>query len=218
MNTKKIIWLLLAFAVCAARPAVCQDINQSVQGNDSETGIDASADDAQDSPEEPAGAPVIEKDDSKAKKATRLHTLGVSIGTAFADPLVIATVHGTFSPVQHLFLELGFDAGFVSKDKEVSAYYSLYPFAHIGYFKPFWEERGDWYFGGWYIGAGGGYMTGRYTISGVQVPVGVFAVDLITGFNVVDVFDISYTVRSDFRSVNHKLSMGYTYRFQGEGY
>jgi len=144
---------------------------------------------------------------SKEVTGNRLHTLGVSVGTSFIDPAIIATVHGTYSPVRNMFLELGLDAGFVSIYDDVQSYYSIYPFARVGFFAPFRNK------GGWYIGAGGGYMIGEYTFYGEKVPVGVFAADFVTGFNLWNAVDISYSIRTNFGSLSHKLSAGYVYRF-----
>ena len=148
-------------------------------------------------------------DEGGGENSARLHTIGVSIGSAFADPWVIATIHGTFSPARNLFMEIGLDIGTVSIYGDVSGYSSLYPYFHIGGFIPFQKK------GGWYIGGGGGYMTGWYTFNNgkAPVPLGVFAADAVTGFNIGNVFDISYTLRTDFRSVGHKVMAGYTYRF-----
>ena len=141
---------------------------------------------------------------------TRLWSVGASVGSSFADPLLIATVRGTVAPLRYSFIELGCDIGFISAYDDVESYYSIYPFAHIGLFVPFrWK-------GGWYIGAGGGYMTGSYTFAEGLVPadVGVFAADLITGFNIFNIIDISYTLRTNFSSVSNKIAVGYTYRFK----
>jgi len=143
-------------------------------------------------------------------RAARLNTLGVSIGSSFADPLLIASVHGTFSPLRNLFLGLGFDIGMISGIDGAESYYSLYPFARIGYFLPFKEK------GGWYAGAGIGYMTGKYTFTGGIIPasVNVFAADFTTGFNLWNMLDISYTLRTNFKSASNKVMAGYTYRFK----
>jgi len=143
-------------------------------------------------------------------RAARLNTLGVSIGSSFADPLLIASVHGTFSPLRNLFLGLGFDIGMISGIDGAKSYYSLYPFARIGYFLPFKEK------GGWYAGAGVGYMTGKYTFYGGDAPVSVsvFAADFTMGFNLWNMLDISYTLRTNFKSVNNKVTAGYTHRFK----
>jgi len=152
--------------------------------------------------------------------AKKLNTVGVSIGTCsyFGGPTFITTVHGTYSPVRNLFLEAGLDLGldisyYADDFYGVESYYSLYPFIHVGFFVPFIGK------GGWYAGIGAGFMTGQYTFSLGKAESNVFAFDVIFGFNIMNILDISFTVRTDFTSVygyavsNGKLSIGYVYRF-----
>ena len=146
--------------------------------------------------------------DPETDKAARLNTIGVSVGTSFADPLIIATVRGTFAPGRNWFLEAGCDLGVVSIYNDVQGYYSAYPFVHTGFFMPF---KGK---GGWYAGAGGGFMLGEYTFAGGKVPVSVFAADIIAGVNIGNFLDISYTLRTNFGSASNKVAVGYTYRFK----
>jgi len=138
----------------------------------------------------------------------RFNTLGASVGTSFTDPLVIATVHGTFSPVRSWFIELGVDIGFASVHDDVERYYSIFPFAHIGYFFPFRER------GGFFIGAGAGYMIGNYTFSHGEAAINVFSINVTAGVNLFDFLNISYTLRTDFRSMNSKIAAGYVFRFR----
>jgi hypothetical protein len=138
-------------------------------------------------------------------------SVGASVGTSFNDPLIIATVHGTIAPLRHMFVELGCDVGFVSMFDNVDVYYSVYPFVHVGYFRPFAAK------GGWYLGTGGGYMIKEYTFSERSEKPQTdytFAADLIGGVNIGNFFDISYTLRTNFNSVSHKLSVGFVYRFK----
>ena len=139
---------------------------------------------------------------------TRLWTLGASVGTSFAVPWVIGTVHGTIAPFKYSFLELGCDFGFVSRSDKVDSYYSIYPFAHLAFFIPFSK-------GGWYAGGGAGYMLARYSFPEAGIAKNILALNLTTGFNLFDIIDISYTwrVATDFKSASNKLSVGYTYRF-----
>jgi hypothetical protein len=137
----------------------------------------------------------------------RLWTLGASVGTSFADPWVIATVRGTIAPFRYSFLEIGFDAGFVSNAEGATAYYSLYPFAHYAFFWPFAKA-------GVYIGVGGGVMIDTYTFPEGDVPRTVPAASVTAGVNILDMIDVSYTLRTDFKSAGHKISVGYTYRFK----
>jgi TolB-like protein len=160
-------------------------------------------------PEQTTKPEENQKNTFETDRAARLNTVGVSVGSFFTDPLVIATVRGTFAPLRHLYTELGCDVGLVSKYDDVESYWSIYPFAHIGYFLPFGDK------GGWYIGAGAGYMMGTYRFEkGEPVNVNIFAADLTTGINIRNFLDISYTLRTNFGSVSNKVSVGYTYRFK----
>jgi len=139
--------------------------------------------------------------------SARLWTLGASAGSSFADPWVIVTLRGTIAPLPHSFLEAGLDVGMVSGIAGAQ-YYSLYPFAHYCFFMPFRAK------GGWYAGAGGSYMVSRYSYAEKEYPENLFAADFTAGVNIGDVFDLSYTFRTDFKSAGSKLSAGYTYRFK----
>ena len=63
--------------------------------------------------------------------ALHFNSLGVSVGTTFIDPLVVATIHGTYAPLPNIFVELGCDFGFISKYDDVEKFYSIYPFIHL---------------------------------------------------------------------------------------
>jgi hypothetical protein len=137
----------------------------------------------------------------------RLNTIGISVGSSFAAPFVIISAHGTIAPIRHAFLEIGFDFGLLSGDLDVS-FYSMYPFAHLAFFLPFSENVGS------YIGAGAGYMMVRYTFPEGEYSENIFAADIVAGFNILDMFDISYTLRTNFSGISNKISVGLTYRFK----
>lgn len=137
----------------------------------------------------------------------RLWTIGISGGSTFSAPWVIATLHGTISPVKYSFFEIGCDIGWLS-GMETSGYYSLYPFAHYSLFLPFVKK------GGWYLGAGGGWMYASYTFDDLVIAKSNAAMDINTGLNIANVLDISYTLRTNFKSMNHKVSAGFVYRFR----
>lgn len=147
-------------------------------------------------------------------REARLNSLGISTGSSFATPALIGTLHGTFAPLPYLFLEIGVDAGLLyAGEKEAASYtldnyYSLYPFAHAGYFMPFAQKSG------WYIGAGGGYMLSEYAFSDGTAQIQTFALDLTAGINIFGFIDISYTLRTNFEGFSNKLSAGYVYRFK----
>ena len=155
----------------------------------------------------PAQQPAPRKRRRTESGSSRLWTLGASAGSSFTDPWVIITLRGTIAPLPYSFLEAGLDVGIVSEIAGAQ-YYSLYPFARYCLFLPFREK------GGVYFGAGGGYMASHYSYEGREYPENLFAADFAAGVNIGDVFDLSYTLRTDFAKVSHKVSAGYIYRFK----
>jgi len=135
--------------------------------------------------------------------------VGASVGTSFAEPWIIGTVHGTVAPFRYSFLEIGLDLGLVSGFPDVVEYYSMYPFAHYAIFVPFSIVS----LGGSYFGAGVGYMFGERTYQDLKDSIRIIAADFIVGLNIFNTLDISYTLRTNFKSVSNKFSLGYTYRF-----
>ena len=134
----------------------------------------------------------------------RLWTIGASVGSSFSRPLVMGTIHGTIAPFRYSCLELGADAGFLSRKTDES-YYSISPFAHCAFFWPFDK-------GGMYAGAGVSYVFGTITNPDESQPIRIIAADFIVGANVLDFLDISYTLRTTFKTVTNKFSIGYVYR------
>jgi len=132
--------------------------------------------------------------------------VGASVGTSFAEPWVIGTIHGTIAPFRYSFLEIGLDVGLVSGIPDVVEYYSLYPFGHYALFIPF-------SIGGGYFGAGVGYMFGERTYQDLKDSISIIAADFILGLNILNFLDISYTLRTNFKSISNKFSLGLTYRF-----
>ena len=164
-----------------------------------------------------AGAAVA-AGEQKQPKDTRFNTIGISLGSAFFGDLFIVAVNGSFSPVKNMYIELGCDFGFVYYDEDKSnynynpvSYLSILPFAHVGFFAPFNKK------GGFFIGAGAGYMVGLFTFPWGKASESVFVADITTGFNLWNWLNISYTLRTNLKSINHKIALGYSYRFkQGE--
>jgi len=142
-------------------------------------------------------------------KDTHFWTVGGFVGTSFAEPWVIGTINGTLAPFAYSFLEVGIDIGFISGNPNVVSYYSLYPYAHYAFFLPFNKVS-------LYAGLGIGYMIGERSYSDYVDPIRIIAADGKIGLNFGNVFDISYTLKTNFQSVNNKISLGYTYRFDKE--
>jgi hypothetical protein len=129
-------------------------------------------------------------------------------------PWLTGTVQGTLSFFPYTVLELGCDLGLIHGYREFPGldYVSLYPFGHLNGLVPL----GDW--GCWYGGLGGGVMLAFYTLDGTRTNYAVPALDLTTGLYLGKnrhYLTIGYTLRTDFDEPNHKLSLGYCYRFGG---
>jgi TolB-like protein len=139
-------------------------------------------------------------------------SIGVSAGTAFAAPWMIGTVHGTIALLRYSYFEIGLDYGVISGIGDVG-YSSLYPYVHYALFLPFALFSGKQK-GGWYIGAGGTYMTAELDYPEGKASQNFFAADFTTGFNIGNMLDISYTLRTNFIRAENKISAGYTYRFK----
>jgi len=139
---------------------------------------------------------------------SRFWSVGASVGTAFAEPWLIGTLQATFAPFRHSFVRVGCDLGFVSGMDGVG-YFSVTPFVHYALFLPF-----AW--GGWYVGLGGGFLIEEYRFYDIEVvvPRRTAVMDFTTGMSVFSILDVSYTLRTDFSSIIHKISVGMTYRFR----
>jgi len=168
----------------------------------------------------PVDTANISSDDDDAK----LRTIGVSMSTAFIAPRLVGTVHGTFTSFNNSFIELGMDIGGGTKERTRADddidYFSVYPFINYALFLPFSRTASGKRGGGWYMGAGIGYMLAKYTFN-VENPSqtayvwdGTLAMNIVTGFNLFDIFDISYTIRTNFKSIDSKLTLGIVYRFK----
>ncbi|WP_461255310.1 hypothetical protein [Treponema sp. R80B11-R83G3] len=144
----------------------------------------------------------------------RLKLIGASVGTSFAAPLAIVTLHGTLAPFDDSFFDLGVDAGFGILGVDDVEYFSVYPYVNFALFTPFERSEGEKR-GGYYAGAGIGVMFANYTykVAGAIWDT-AFAVNIVIGLNLFEMFDISYTLRTNFTSADNKLSIGYVYRFK----
>ncbi|MCL2192425.1 MAG: hypothetical protein FWB78_03390 [Treponema sp.] len=148
---------------------------------------------------------------------TRFWSVGVSVGSSFADPWVIGTLQATLALLRNSFARVGLDVGFISNRANVVGYYSIFPFVHYAFFLPFDALPIPFAMGGWHIGAGGGFMIEEYSFSHFTLPSDrnrTFMVDFVTGFNLGNIFDISYTLRTDFAALMQKISVGFTHRFR----
>jgi len=139
-------------------------------------------------------------------KAAKLWSVGASVGTTLSVPWFVGTISGTLAPFKNSFLDLGVDLGLVSGYPDVS-YYSIYPFVHYAFFYPIKDDLGL------YAGAGAGYMLATYQFPEGEVKDNTFAVDFSTGVIILNMLNISYTLRTNFESASNKVSVGYIKRF-----
>ena len=96
----------------------------------------------------------------------------------------------------------------MTREDRVDSYYSLYPFAHFVYFVPLDKF-------GVYAGLGGGLLIVSYKFNdGRDYSKNFLVGSAIVGINLLDMIDISYAFRTNFDGRNHKVAVGYTYRFK----
>jgi TolB-like protein len=148
-------------------------------------------------------------EEAKARTArSRFFSAGGAIGSSFAPPWFILSANGTFSFFPYTFLEAGMDFGFVHGYDSDEKYFSLYPFVHFNVFFPF--PLGRWKAAVW-GGAGAGLMAAFYE-EAFFVP----ALDIGLGFRAGrgrHYLTFGWTIRTNFTAANHKLALGYSYRF-----
>ena len=136
----------------------------------------------------------------------RFWSLGAFAGTSFADPWAVGGLQATLAPLPFSFLRLGFELGFIS-EMEGADFHSMYPSAHAAFFLPF-----SW--GGLHVGAGGGFMIASYAFHGVYYERRTALADFAAGVNIRNVFDVSYSLRTDFSTAGGRFSVGFTHRFR----
>ena len=146
---------------------------------------------------------------------TKLWSIGLNIGSSFANPFFIVNANITLAPFPYTFLELGADMGLghgKAGDLEIKdvEYLSWYYYGRFNVFIPIWGEGG-----GWYIGLGGGFMDAHFKFPTAEASVQIPAFDAASGFFIGDghhLFRISYALRTNFSGINHRIMLGYTLR------
>jgi len=159
-------------------------------------------------PVEPEGSQRFQFIRLRSDNSNRYNAFGVSLGSSFSDPLLIGTVSVSFALAPYIFTEIGFDIGFLSIHDYISDYLSLYPYINLGLFLPFSGK------GGFFIGAGGGYMVGSYDNGIEREGISFSGVNFFAGININNVFNISYTLMTDFDKIHNKVSLGYVVRLE----
>ena len=146
----------------------------------------------------------------KEPQPEKFWSVGASIGSSFAAPWMIGTLHGTIAPFKYSFLELGFDIGFLYGRSDVG-YYSLWPYAHYVFFWPLIIDKVGLYAG---LGGGVSMVSYKFTEQDVEYSDTIPAASATFGANFLNMINISYTLRTNFKGASSKLSAGYTYRFK----
>jgi len=156
------------------------------------------------------GATIVIGGGVKEPQPAKFWSVGASIGSSFAAPWMIGTVHGTIAPLKYSFLELGFDIGFLYGRSDVN-YFSLWPYAHYVFFYPLLTDKI-----GLYAGLGGGISFVSYTFTEQDVDYSktIPVASVTAGANFLNMINISYTLRTDFKGASSKVAAGYTYRFK----
>ena len=163
----------------------------------------------------------------------KLWSVGINAGTSFiASPLIIGNINITAAPLSNLFFEAGFEYGAehgraANIDIEDLDYYSLYPYFRLNCFAPF-KDNGkgnkNYLNGGFYIGLGAGYMDSHYLYKDPQtevkdVNVQNGALEFNSGFYFASpssrnhLIRLGYGFRTNFKAMNHRMIIGYAYRF-----
>ena len=121
------------------------------------------------------------------------------------------TVHATLAPLRHSFVRVGCAFLFgTSVSHDYFSSVSVSPFVHGAFFMPLGDR------GGWYVGAGGSFMTTSFETwneSGSRV---FPAVDFAAGFR-WGWLSVSYTLRTDFSAFSDIVSVGFSHRFRSRG-
>jgi len=140
--------------------------------------------------------------------SNRYNALGFALGASFPEPLTFGSLNIAVSLWENLFGEFGFDLGSMSINNNVNEFTSVYLYINLGYFLPFTGK------GGLLFGAGGGLLKNFYEFDSGSTVSSLFAANVFAGINIGNAFNIIYSLRSDFSSINHKLSFGYIFRFE----
>ena len=151
---------------------------------------------------------IIDKNVKPIRNPNRYNTIGASIGTAFTDPLVVVSLHGSFSPFRNLYFQLGLDLGFISKYKDVNSFLYLYPFVNAGAFIPVHRNFA------FLAALGMGYMYSTHSFFEGQINQHVLALNVNIGLHIWNMINISYTLKTEFKSVSNLLSISYVYRIK----
>ena len=140
----------------------------------------------------------------------RLNTIGVSSVLGGSMGFVL---HGTFSPLDKFFVDGGAELAWGINSIQLEGKYSyhedfaVYPYINAGFFLPF-KTRG-----GWYAKSGAGVRFVNYTLGYTGGNASLFIMNFSSGVNLFNWLDLSFTLRTNFKSFQSLYNAGFTYRF-----
>jgi hypothetical protein len=143
----------------------------------------------------------------------------VAVGTTgnTVSPALLVSPRITFSPFAKGFFEAGADLGLLHGNNDIQdvEYFSIAPYLHINGLAT--SQAGRF---GIYVGIGGGMSFSQYTypsesqVDPVTVMSPVFDANLGILFMAShSIFDIRWTLKTNFKGVDHRFTLGYMYRF-----
>ena len=152
-------------------------------------------------------------------------SVGMSLGSTFSTPALTITPNINIPVFKladssdydlRLYFNMGCDFGFFSNADFISdlSYNSYYPYTRVGIFVPFGDENEFGGKFGFHFGFGYGCMIANYKFGDYQSSAVVSTFNLAAGFLVANSIDISYSLRTNSRGANNKLSIGFVYRFE----
>lgn len=142
-------------------------------------------------------------------------SIGANVGTSFATPLFIGNLNITVPVFPYTFLEAGADIGLIhgkAGDLEIKEvkYHSWYYYGRFNLFIPWHPESG-----GFYFGAGGGFMDSHYVFTTAEGSSQIPTFDAVFGILIGvkrHYFKTGYSLRTNFSNVNNCVFLGYSFR------
>jgi hypothetical protein len=143
-------------------------------------------------------------------------SIGSAFGSTFLTPRLTLSPNITIPIVAAAYVDLGCDFGFLSNADYIKdlSYNSYYPYIRASAFIPFDDshrELGSKF--GFHIGVGYGCMIADYRFGDYDNRAVAHTFNAAAGFLLINAIDVSYSVRTDFKGVNHKGSINLIYRF-----
>jgi hypothetical protein len=153
----------------------------------------------------------------RKQRRSRFFSLGLAAGSTFTVPWGVVNLNATLPLFGYTFFDVGVDFGFIHgyPGRSDLGYVSLYPYARLNGYLPMGNT------GGFYFGAGAGYMAAYYAAGDEKNEFKIPAVDVTAGLFLGrenNYFRIAYALRAPveapFSVQNHRVIFGYSYRWE----